>query len=120
MATRCKTGSIPSGLPSFARPRLTGSQALSLIGPASGIVLVRFSDSILTTRSFAARRNEAVDADQQLLAFSVVQILARQSAALKTPASVLSRCDSQGFRGAARSWPAPATPMIWPDAPPFE
>jgi hypothetical protein len=27
MATRCKTGSIPSGLPSFARPRLTGSRA---------------------------------------------------------------------------------------------
>lgn len=65
------TGSIPAGLPSFARPDLTSSQLISLIGPAVAIFLVSFSDAILTARSFAARHGETVDADQELLAFSL-------------------------------------------------
>jgi len=65
------TGSIPAGLPSIARPDLTGSQLLSLIGPAVAIFLVSFSDGILTARSFAARHGETIDADQELLAFSL-------------------------------------------------
>ncbi len=70
------TGSIPSGLPSFARPHLSGSQWLSLAGPAVAIFLVSFSDSILTARSFAARHGETVDADQELLTFSAASIAA--------------------------------------------
>lgn len=70
------TGSIPAGLPSFARPHVTGSQWLSLAGPAVAIFLVSFSDSILTARSFAARHQETVDADQELLAFSAASIAA--------------------------------------------
>lgn len=62
------TGAVPSGLPSFARPNLTGHQALSLVWPALGIFLVSFADAILTARSFAARHGETVDADQELLA----------------------------------------------------
>jgi SulP family sulfate permease len=65
------TGAIPAGLPSYARPDLTGSQLLSLIGPAMAIFLVSFSDSILMARSFAARHGESIDADQELLAFSL-------------------------------------------------
>ncbi len=64
------TGSIPAGLPAFRRPDVSGSQWVSLVGPAAGIFLVSFADSILTARSFAARHGETVDADQQLLAFS--------------------------------------------------
>lgn len=68
------TGSIPSGLPSLARPDITHSQWLSLIGPALAIFLVSFADAILTARSFAARHGETVDADQELLAFSVANV----------------------------------------------
>jgi high affinity sulfate transporter 1 len=67
------TGSIPAGLPSVAVPDLAGSQVASLIGPAVAIFLVAFADAILTARSFAARRGETIDADQELLAFSVAQ-----------------------------------------------
>lgn len=68
------TGSIPSGLPSFARPEVTSSQLLSLVGPAVAIFLVSFSDGILTARSFAARHHETVDADQELLAFGLASV----------------------------------------------
>jgi len=70
------TGIIPAGLPSFARPQLAGSQWLSLVGPAVAIFLVSFSDSILTARSFAARRHETIDADQELLAFGAASLAA--------------------------------------------
>ena len=70
------TGQVPSGLPNFERPHLTGSDLLSLTGPALAIFLVSFSDSILTARSFAARHAETVDADQELLAFGVASVAA--------------------------------------------
>jgi len=68
------TGSIPAGLPSFARPHVTGSDWLSLALPAMAIFLVSFSDSILTARSFAARHGETIDADQELLSFSAANV----------------------------------------------
>lgn len=70
------TGEIPAGLPSIAVPDVTSSQMTSLIGPALAIFLVSFADAILTARSFAARHGETVDADQELLAFSVANAAA--------------------------------------------
>lgn len=70
------TGSIPAGLPSFARPHLSLEDLLSLVLPAVAIFLVSFADSILTARSFAARHGETVDADQELLAFSAANVAA--------------------------------------------
>lgn len=70
------TGEIPAGLPSIVRPDATGSQWISLIGPALAIFLVSFSDAILTARSFAAKHGESVDADQELLAFSIADAAA--------------------------------------------
>jgi high affinity sulfate transporter 1 len=70
------TGSIPAGLPSFARPHVTGSELVSLALPAVAIFLVSFSDSILTARSFAARHGEIIDADQELLSFSAANVAA--------------------------------------------
>ena len=70
------TGEIPAGLPSITTPDVTGSQMISLIGPALAIFLVSFSDAILTARSFAARHGETVDADQELLAFSIADAAA--------------------------------------------
>ena len=70
------TGSIPAGLPSFARPDVSLDELLSLALPAVAIFLVSFADSILTARSFAARHGETVDADQELLAFSAANVAA--------------------------------------------
>ena len=68
------TGPVPSGLPSFAVPDVSGSDLGALTTAAVAIFLVSFSDSILTARSFAARHHEVVDADQELLAFGFAQM----------------------------------------------
>jgi high affinity sulfate transporter 1 len=70
------TGPVPSGLPGFALPRVGGSELRDLTAAAAAIFLVAFSDSILTARSFAARRHEVVDANQELLALGAAQIAA--------------------------------------------
>jgi SulP family sulfate permease len=68
------TGSVPSGLPSLTLPHLGGADLRDLSAAAAAIFLVAFSDSILTARSFAARRHEVVDANQELLALGVAQL----------------------------------------------
>lgn len=69
------TGPVPSGLPSLELPRVAGSDLRALAEAAVAIFLVAFSDSILTARSFAARRHETVDANQELLAFGAAQVV---------------------------------------------
>jgi MFS superfamily sulfate permease-like transporter len=95
-------GSIPAGLPSLAKLDVTGSQMLSLAGPAVAIFLVSFSDSILTARSFAARHNETVDADQELLAFGVASVAAGFSQGMPIGTSG-SRTAVNGFDGGYQS-----------------
>jgi high affinity sulfate transporter 1 len=70
------TGPVPSGLPRLSFPRIDASALPELATAAAAIFLVGFSDSILTGRSFAARRHEVVDANQELLAFGVAQVAA--------------------------------------------
>jgi high affinity sulfate transporter 1 len=70
------TGPVPSGLPSISVPHVDAAELRDLAGAAVAIFLVAFSDSILTARSFAARRHEVVDANQELLALGVAQLSA--------------------------------------------
>ena len=70
------TGEVPSGLPSIQVPDVSTSDLATLAAAAVAVFLVAFSDSILTSRSFAARHQETVDANQELLAFGVVQLAA--------------------------------------------
>ena len=71
------TGPVPSGLPvaGGARPEPRRRRLASSLA-ALAVFLVAFSDSILISRSFAARHHEVVDANQELLAFGVAQIAA--------------------------------------------
>src|SRR6476661_1089645 len=48
----------------------------TLVVAAVAVFLVAFSDAILTSRSFAARHHEVVDANQELLAFGVAELAA--------------------------------------------
>ena len=59
----------------------------SLIVPAIGIFLVSFSDAILISRAIAAKNNETVDADQELLAFGTSNIAAGLTAGMPIGAS---------------------------------
>ncbi len=65
-------GAIPSGLPAPALPRLRDVRELVL--PAFGVLLVGFTDNMLTARAFATRHNHEIDANQELLALGTANI----------------------------------------------
>ncbi|MFJ9773610.1 SulP family inorganic anion transporter [Kitasatospora sp. NPDC101157] len=67
-------GSIPGGLPRFSRPDLDELDRLVL--PAVGVLLVGYTDLILTARAFAAagERGGRLDAEQELLALGAANL----------------------------------------------
>jgi high affinity sulfate transporter 1 len=69
-------GYIPAGLPAPRIPDVGPGELPSLLLPAVGIAIVGFSDMVLTGRAFAARKGELVDADQELRALGVVNVVA--------------------------------------------
>jgi high affinity sulfate transporter 1 len=69
-------GEIPSGLPTPGLPDVAWSDVGRLLPVAAGIVLVGFSDNVLTARSIAAGRGYRIDADQELLALGLTNLSA--------------------------------------------
>ena len=65
-------GPIPSGLPLPALPGF--GDFADLLLPAVGVLVVGYTDTVLTARSFAARRGPEVDANQELLALGAANI----------------------------------------------
>ncbi len=63
-------GHIPAGLPIPGLPKVHLSDVRELILPALGVLLVAFSDDVLTARAFE-RGGEVIDANQELLALGV-------------------------------------------------
>ena len=63
-------GYIPAGLPTPGLPKVHLSDVRELILPALGVLLVAFSDVVLTGRAFE-RGGESIDANQELLALGV-------------------------------------------------
>lgn len=59
-------GFIPSGLPAPSVPDLSLAEWFDLLGPAAGVALVIGADSVITSRSFAARLGYHVDASKDL------------------------------------------------------
>ena len=64
------TGSVPSGLPSFALPSLDLIlQNLGVVIPAAiGVMLVGFSESLAAARQYAVKYHYDIDVDQEMLA----------------------------------------------------
>ncbi|MFZ0324162.1 MAG: solute carrier family 26 protein [Actinomycetes bacterium] len=67
-------GPIPAGVPSPQLPAVTLSQLESLLLPAVGVLIVGYSDNILTARAFADRNGYSVDANQELLALGSANV----------------------------------------------
>jgi len=63
-------GHIPAGLPAPGLPKVHLSDVRELLLPALGVLLVAFSDDVLTARAFQ-RGGEVLDANQELLALGV-------------------------------------------------
>ncbi len=63
-------GPVPSGLPSFHAPALTALDVRDLLGPAASVLVIAFSDVVLTGRAFA-QRGERIDANAEMMALGV-------------------------------------------------
>ena len=63
-------GHIPAGLPTPGLPKVHLGDVRELILPALGVLLVAFSDDVLTARAFE-RGGEVIDANAELLALGV-------------------------------------------------
>ncbi|MER6950217.1 sulfate permease [Nonomuraea sp. NPDC000554] len=65
-------GPVPTGLPAPALPALADLRNLLL--PALGVLLVGYTDNMLTARAFAAKHNQTIDANQELLALGAANV----------------------------------------------
>ncbi len=69
-------GTLPRGLPVPAVPWTNASDVAPLLGAAVGIVLVSLTDTIATSTSFAARRGDDVDPNQEMIGVGSSNIFA--------------------------------------------
>ncbi|WP_127508029.1 SulP family inorganic anion transporter [Actinoplanes solisilvae] len=65
-------GEVPSGFPTPALPDVAQLPGLAL--PALGVLLVGYTDTILTARSFAGRTGDTIDANRELVALGVANL----------------------------------------------
>ena len=93
-------GPMPSGLPSLQWPAVGVQDLQSLLLPALGVVIVGYSDSISTSRAFARRRHESIDANAELLALGVANVGAglSQGFPVSSSASRTALGDAAGSR----------------------
>ncbi len=67
-------GSVPRGLPPASIPDFSTIDLGTLLPAALGVTIVAYSDNIVTSRAFAARRREEVDARQEFLALGAANL----------------------------------------------
>ncbi|MET8247662.1 sulfate permease [Streptomyces sp. NPDC005202] len=65
-------GAVPAGLPAAGLPEL--SELPHLVLPALGVLLVAYTDFILTARAFAGHDETDLDADQEFLALGAANL----------------------------------------------
>ncbi|MFZ0529284.1 MAG: sulfate permease [Propionicimonas sp.] len=68
------TGEVPKALPVISWPFFDGVAPLQLLPAAIGIAVVGYSDVILTGRAFAAKNDQRVDANAEMLAVGAANI----------------------------------------------
>jgi MFS superfamily sulfate permease-like transporter len=70
------TGTVPSGLPSFALPSLSfiGENLAVILPAAVGVMLVGFSESLAAARQYASKYHYDIDVDQEMLAQGMANV----------------------------------------------
>lgn len=103
-------GAIPGGLPALGVPDVSAGDLGRLLPVAAGIALVGYTDNVLTARSLAARHGYRIDANQELLALGLTNLVSGlsqgfpiSSSASRTavPASLGSKTQLVSLLGAA-------------------
>ncbi|WP_282703503.1 sulfate permease [Streptomyces sp. CC219B] len=93
-------GEVPAGLPAFGAPDLT--EVPYLVLPALGVLLVAYTDCVLTGRAFAGRDDgRGLDADQEFLALGAANLGAGllHGFPVSSSASRTALASSAGARG---------------------
>lgn len=67
-------GEVPVGLPVPWVPVFPGLDVWAMVPLAVGIAIVGYSDNVLTSRAFAAKRREPTDPGQELLALGLANV----------------------------------------------
>lgn len=95
-------GPLPQGLPTFAVPGLTFHDLTRVLPAALGIALIAIADTSVLSQSLAMRRNEEVDADQELRALGAANIATGffqgfpiSSSSSRTPVAIQAGARSQ-------------------------
>ncbi len=69
-------GDTPSGLPPFAAPAFDAELWRSLLGPALLIAVIGYVESVSVAQTLAAKRNEKIDLDQELIGLGAANVAA--------------------------------------------
>ena len=93
-------GSLPSGLPRPTLPWTSLSDVGPLLVAAIGIVLVSLTDTIATASSFAARRGDELEPNQEMIGIGAANVLAGffQGFAVSTSGSRTAVAEQSGAK----------------------
>jgi MFS superfamily sulfate permease-like transporter len=96
-------GALPQGVPTPGVPWTSWSDVLPLLVGAVGITMVSLTDTIATASSFAARRGEEVDPDQEMVGIGTANVAAGmfQGFAVSVSGSRTAVADQAGARSQA-------------------
>ena len=105
-------GALPQGVPSPSIPWTEASDVVPLLVAALGITLVSLTDTIATATSFAARRGDEVEPDQEMVGIGAANIAAGSSR--DSPSPPAARAPRSPNSPAPRaSSPASSVPDSW-------
>ena len=93
-------GALPQGVPSPSIPWTEASDVVPLLVAALGITLVSLTDTIATATSFAARRGDEVEPDQEMVGVGAANIAAGvfQGFAISTSGSRTAVAEQSGAK----------------------
>lgn len=93
-------GALPQGLPSPGVPWTQWGDVVPLLVAALGITLVSLTDTIATSTSFAARRGDEVDPNQEMIGLGSANVAAGlfQGFAVSTSSSRTAVADQSGAK----------------------
>jgi high affinity sulfate transporter 1 len=93
-------GALPRGFPRPTLPWTDASDLLPVLIAAIGITLVSLTDTIATSSSFAARRGEEVNPDQEMIGIGAANIMAGcfQGFAVSTSGSRTAVAEQSGAK----------------------